>query len=94
VRTELGARFDDPTIVYGKPLILFGRLAWAHDFANNPTLNAVFQALPDGASRLQSGRYAAAASPFSVSELRADHRQFRSAPTCAPAAASACRPTS
>ena len=31
VRTELGARFDDPTLIYGKPLILFGRLAWAHD---------------------------------------------------------------
>ena len=25
VRTELGARFDDPTLLYGKPLILFGR---------------------------------------------------------------------
>ena len=32
VRTELGARFDDPTVVYNKPLMLFGRLAWAHDF--------------------------------------------------------------
>jgi autotransporter-associated beta strand protein len=46
VRTELGARFDDPTLVYGKPLILFGRLAWAHDFVSNPTLSAVFEALP------------------------------------------------
>ena len=46
VRTELGARFDDPTLLYGKPLILFGRLAWAHDFVNNPALNANFQALP------------------------------------------------
>ena len=25
VRSELGARFDDPTLLYGKPLILFGR---------------------------------------------------------------------
>ena len=25
VRTELGARFDDPTLLYGKPLILYGR---------------------------------------------------------------------
>jgi autotransporter-associated beta strand protein len=49
VRTELGARFDDPTIVYNKPLILFGRLAWAHDFVSNPALSAAFQALPGGA---------------------------------------------
>jgi uncharacterized protein with beta-barrel porin domain len=48
VRTELGARFDDPTIIYNKPLILFGRLAWAHDFVSNPTLSAAFEALPGG----------------------------------------------
>ena len=48
VRTELGARFDDPTVVYNKPLILFGRLAWAHDFVSNPALSAAFQALPGG----------------------------------------------
>ena len=48
VRTELGARFDDPTVVYNKPLILFGRLAWAHDFVSNPMLSAAFQALPGG----------------------------------------------
>ncbi|MGC1349992.1 MAG: autotransporter domain-containing protein, partial [Xanthobacteraceae bacterium] len=48
VRTELGARFDDPTVIYNKPLILFGRLAWAHDFVSNPTLSAAFQALPGG----------------------------------------------
>ena len=47
-RSELGARFDDPTVVYNKPLILFGRLAWAHDFVSNPTLSAAFQALPGG----------------------------------------------
>ena len=46
VRTELGARFDDPTLFYGKPLILFGRLAWAHDFVSNPALSAAFEALP------------------------------------------------
>jgi autotransporter-associated beta strand protein len=49
VRTELGARFQDFTVLYNKPLILFGRLAWAHDFVSNPALNAVFEALP-GAS--------------------------------------------
>jgi uncharacterized protein with beta-barrel porin domain len=31
-RSELGARFDDPTLLYGKPLILFSRVAW-HDSA-------------------------------------------------------------
>jgi uncharacterized protein with beta-barrel porin domain len=46
VRTELGARFDDPTLLCGKPLILFGRLAWAHDFVSNPALSAAFEALP------------------------------------------------
>ena len=46
VRTELGARFDDPTLLYGKPLILFGRVAWAHDFVDNPTLSAAFESLP------------------------------------------------
>jgi len=46
VRTELGARFDDPTLLYGKPLIWFGRLAWAHDWVSNPALNASFESLP------------------------------------------------
>ncbi len=46
VRTELGTRFDDPTLLYGKPLVLFGRLAWAHDFVSNPALSAAFEALP------------------------------------------------
>jgi uncharacterized protein with beta-barrel porin domain len=48
VRTELGARFDDPAVVFNKPLVLFGRLAWAHDFVSNPTLSAGFEALPGG----------------------------------------------
>jgi len=46
IRTELGARFDDRTLLGGKPLILFGRLAWAHDFVSNPALSAAFEALP------------------------------------------------
>ncbi len=46
VRTEIGARFDDPTLVYGKPLILCARLAWAHDFVSNPALSAAFESLP------------------------------------------------
>ena len=48
VRTELGSRFDAPTLLYGRPLVLYGRAAWAHDFVNNPSLSAVFQALPGG----------------------------------------------
>ena len=54
VRSELGARFDDPTLLYGKPLILFGRAAWAHDWVSNPALGAVFQSLP-GASFTVNG---------------------------------------
>jgi autotransporter-associated beta strand protein len=49
VRTELGSRFDAPTLVYGKPLVLYGRVAWAHDFVGNPALGAVFQSLPGAA---------------------------------------------
>jgi outer membrane autotransporter protein len=48
VRSELGARLDDLTLLYGEPLILFGRLAWAHDFVSNPSLSAAFEALPGG----------------------------------------------
>jgi autotransporter-associated beta strand protein len=55
VRSELGARFDhlahvDPTAV----LTLRGRLAWAHDWISDPSLSAVFQALP-GASFVVTG---------------------------------------
>jgi len=46
IRSELGARFADMTAVNGMPLILRARLAWAHDWAGNPALNAIFQALP------------------------------------------------
>jgi uncharacterized protein with beta-barrel porin domain len=31
-----------------RPLVLYGRAAWGHDFVNNPSLGAVFQALPGG----------------------------------------------
>jgi uncharacterized protein with beta-barrel porin domain len=46
VRTELGARFDAPTVLGGKPLVLYGRTAWAHDFVDNPAFSAVFETLP------------------------------------------------
>jgi uncharacterized protein with beta-barrel porin domain len=47
VRTELGARFDNPTLLYGTPLIIRAKLAWAHDFVDTPAMNVAFQALPD-----------------------------------------------
>jgi autotransporter-associated beta strand protein len=57
-RSELGARFDDAIMLGAMPLMLRGRLAWAHDWVSNPALGAVFQALP-GASFIVNG----AASP-------------------------------
>jgi len=54
-RSELGARFD--RLIALNPsaaLALRGRLAWAHDWVSDPTLAAVFQALP-GASFIVNG---------------------------------------
>jgi autotransporter-associated beta strand protein len=45
-RTELGSRFDDPAVIGGIPVLLRGRLAWAHDFVGNPALSAAFESLP------------------------------------------------
>jgi outer membrane autotransporter protein len=45
-RSELGMRADDLTMFGAMPLILRGRLAWAHDWVSNPALGAVFQTLP------------------------------------------------
>ena len=44
-RSELGARFDNLQVVNGMPLVLRGRLAWAHDWVSNPALGAVFEVL-------------------------------------------------
>ena len=46
VRTEIGARLDSPLLVGDTPLVLRGRLAWAHDFVSNPSLGAAFESLP------------------------------------------------
>ena len=46
VRSELGARFDDPEVIGGMPLLLARRVAWAHDFVSNPSLSAAFKSLP------------------------------------------------
>jgi uncharacterized protein with beta-barrel porin domain len=48
-RTELGARADDLTALNGMPLLLRGRLAWAHDSVSDAALGAVFQTLPGAA---------------------------------------------
>jgi len=53
-RSELGARFDDTTLLNGTPLTLRARAAWAHDWVSNPSLEATFEALP-GASFIVSG---------------------------------------
>jgi autotransporter-associated beta strand protein len=45
-RSELGARFDDPTLLSAMPLILRAKVAWAHDWVSNPALNASFESLP------------------------------------------------
>jgi hypothetical protein len=52
VRTEIGSRFDAPTLLAGRPLILRGRVAWAHDFVSNP-------ALRDAAGRELHGQWRA-----------------------------------
>jgi uncharacterized protein with beta-barrel porin domain len=53
-RSELGARADDLTMLGAMPLVLRGRLAWAHDWVSNPALGAAFEALP-GASFTVNG---------------------------------------
>jgi outer membrane autotransporter protein len=53
-RSEVGARFDEPTTLNGMPVTLCARLAWAHDWVNGPALSAVFQALP-GANFVVNG---------------------------------------
>jgi hypothetical protein len=53
-RSELGMRFADMTAVDGMPLIFRTKLAWAHDWVDNPALNATFQSLP-GSSFVVNG---------------------------------------
>ena len=54
MRGEFGVRFEGLTAYRSMPLILRGRLAWAHDWVTNPTASAVFQTLP-GASFVVNG---------------------------------------
>ncbi len=44
IRSELGARLDDPTVIGGLPFLVRARLA--HDWVSNPALSAVFETLP------------------------------------------------
>ena len=53
-RSELGGRFDDLTALGTMPLVLRGKLAWAHDWVSNPALNASFVSLP-GTSFIVNG---------------------------------------
>ena len=55
MRTELGVRFDHVAAVNRDAVLtLRGRLAWAHDWVSDPTLSAVFPALP-GAGFIVNG---------------------------------------
>jgi uncharacterized protein with beta-barrel porin domain len=45
-RSELGGRVDDLTALSNMPLILRAKLARAHDWVSNPSLNASFESLP------------------------------------------------
>ncbi len=53
-RSELGARFDNRQVVDSMPLMLRGRVAWAHDWVSDPSLQAAFQTLP-GSSFIVNG---------------------------------------
>ena len=54
-RSELGARFDRVLAVSPNAVLaLRGRVAWAHDWASDPTLMPAFQSLP-GASFIVNG---------------------------------------
>jgi outer membrane autotransporter protein len=55
-RSELGARFDRVLALYPNNVVLAlrVRVAWAHDWVNDPILAAAFQTLP-GASFIVNG---------------------------------------
>jgi autotransporter-associated beta strand protein/T5SS/PEP-CTERM-associated repeat protein len=71
-RSELGGRFDRLLLLNPEAaLTLRARLAWAHDWISDPTLAAVFQALP-GASFLVNG-----ATPAKNSALTSAGAEYR-----------------
>jgi autotransporter-associated beta strand protein len=72
IRSELGARFDHVALVdLTGVLTLRSRLAWAHDWASDPSLAAAFQALP-GPSFIVNG-----ATPASNSLLASAGAELR-----------------
>jgi outer membrane autotransporter protein len=83
-RSELGARFDravavDPNAV----LTLRARLAWSHDWITDPSLAAVFQALPgagfivNGATPAKNSALASAGAELHLANGVLAHRQAR-----------------
>jgi fibronectin-binding autotransporter adhesin len=61
VRSELGARFDSVMPFFNDmQLVWRGRLAWQHEWVNNPTLTATFD------TALSSGALPGAASSFTI----------------------------
>lgn len=53
-RAEVGGRFDQLTYLGSQPLLLRGRLAYAHDWVTDPSLGAAFVTLP-GSNFLVTG---------------------------------------
>jgi uncharacterized protein with beta-barrel porin domain len=45
-QSELGAEFDADTLVAGKPLLLFSRVAWTHRWGDAPSLDVIFAGSP------------------------------------------------
>ena len=71
-RSELGMRFEHVVAINpAATLALRARAAWAHDWISDPTLAAVFQALP-GASFIVNG-----ATPAKDSALASAGAEFR-----------------
>ena len=67
-RSELGARFDAfTTPSSGLPLVLRGRVAWAHDWVSNPALD---RGVRDAAGRGLHRQRRAAAEGFRADDLR------------------------
>jgi uncharacterized protein with beta-barrel porin domain len=85
-RSELGSRFDEPTVLGTLPLVLRAKLAQAHDWVSDPALNASFEALPgNGAPTAKnSALTSAGAQLFLTTERVADRRIRRRIPARRP----------
>src|SRR5262249_24419288 len=66
-RSELGGRFDRLLLLNPEAaLTLRARLAWAHDWISDPTLAAVFQALPGARFRVNGATPEQTSAPTSA----------------------------